>query len=514
MIRKIFVSVVLAGSLVSCTKDFDTVNIDPTKPTTIPLNYQLSQSLLYLGGSAGDPGYATWRANLIYALPATQMFSSLSTFYSGDKYLYQADLSEAYFVTQYPNAVKNLVDLKTQAAKDPANINMLSISRILLTLQMSLITDLYGDVPYSQAGQGYLTNNFTPAYDAQQSIYMDMLKELDEAAAAIDASAVNPGAADFVYKGDMAKWKKMAYSLMLRLAMRMQKVDAASAQTWAAKAIAGGTMASNDDSFAIMYANDGGTATINSNSYNLGEAEGAGHRNEVSKGSIQWSKTLIDMMKSRNDPRLGVIAELKSGDRTPANQRGLPNGFDAATLAALTGETGPDAYSRPSTILYSASNPYILLPYAEVAFMKAEAITRGWATGDATASFKAGQAAAIQQLDVNTGAPAASAAAITAYQTANAMGSGLSGAMTSIHTEMFILNASTLNGFEGWANWRRTGLPVLTPTNYPGNRTNGSIMRRLIYPVSEQGQNTKAYQAAISAQGADEFTTRMWWDKQ
>ena len=79
---------------------------------------------------------------------------------------------------------------------------------------------------------------------------------------------------------------------------------------------------------------------------------------------------------------------------------------------------------------------------------------------------------------------------------------------------MFILNASTLNGFEGWANWRRTGLPVLTPTNYPGNRTNGSIMRRLIYPVSEQGQNTKAYQAAISAQGADEFTTRMWWDKQ
>ncbi|MEP7253146.1 MAG: SusD/RagB family nutrient-binding outer membrane lipoprotein [Ginsengibacter sp.] len=511
MIRKIIIIVTLGLSVVSCTKDFDTVNIDPNNSPIVPLNYLLSQAELYLGGSAGDPGYATWRANLIYALPTVQMFSSLSTFYAGDKYLYQADLSEAYFVTQYPRSIKGLVDLINQAKDDPANVNIYNIARILKVLQISLITDLYGDVPYSEAGKGFLELNFSPKYDPQQAIYADMLNELSDAGAGLSASAATPGGADFVYGGDVTKWKHFANSLMLRLALRMQKVDPANSQTWAKKALDGGVMTGNSETFAIKYANDGGTPTINSNSYNLGEADVPGHRNEVSKGSIQWSKTLIDMMKARIDPRISTIAILKSGDATAANQKGLPSGLDAAGLLALTGETGPDAYSRPNPIMYYAANPYILLPYAEVEFMKAEAIERGWYTGDAATEYKAGQAAAITQLAVNQGAPDLSGQ-VAAYQAANPYpGTTLAANMVQIETEMFILNASTLNGFEGWANWRRTGLPVLTPTNYPGNATNGTIMRRLIYPVSEQGQNAN-YAAAVTQQGPDLFTTRMWWD--
>jgi hypothetical protein len=514
MIRKILFLTTLVISMQSCTKDFDKINIDPNNSPAVPLGYLLGQAQLYIGGSAGDPGYATWRANLIYALPVTQMFSSLSTFYAGDKYLYQADLSEAYFVTQYPSSVKGLVDIISQSKADPKNVNFLSIARILKVLQMSLITDLYGDVPYSEAGQGFLTTNFSPKYDAQKDIYADLLKELTEAGAALSTTAITPGKADFAYGGDVAKWKKFANSLMLRLAMRMQKVDAASAQTWAKKALDGGVMSSNAETFAIQYGNDGGTATINSNSYNLGEADGAGHRNEVSKGSIQWSKTLIDMMKKRVDPRISTISILKSGDATAANQKGLPSGLDAGTLTALTGETGPDSYSRPNPILYFAKDPYILLPYAEVEFMKAEAIERGWYTGSAATEYALGQAAAVSQLSVNVGAPAIAAGAITAYQMANPYpATTMADKMLQIHSEMFILNASTLNGFEGWANYRRTGLPVLTPTNYPGNGTNGTIMRRLIYPVSEQGLNAN-YKTAVTTQGPDLFTTRMWWDKQ
>lgn len=514
MIRKIsiVVAMMVTMALGSCTKDFDKININPNTPSAVPLNYLLSQSLLYIGGSAGDPGYATWRANLIYALPATQIFSSLSTFYAGDKYIYQADLSEAYFVTQYPNSVKGLVDIINQAKTDSKNVNILSIARILKVLQMSLVTDLYGDVPYSEAGLGYLSLNYSPKYDAQKDIYADMLKELSEAGTALSASAANPGAADFVYGGDVAKWKKFANSLMLRLAMRMQKADAANAQAWAKKALDGGVMTSNAETFAIKYANDGGTATINSNSYNLGEADAPGHRNEVAKGSIQWSKRLIDLMKSRNDPRISTMAILKNGDATAASQKGLPSGLDAGTLAALTGETGPDNYSRPNPIMYYAKNPYILLPYAEVEFLKAEAIERGWYTGVAATSYAAGQAAAITQLSVNQGAPSLTGA-VAAYQAANPYpATTLADKLLQIHTELWVLNASTLNGFEAWANWRRTGLPVLTPTNYPGNATGGTIMRRLIYPVSEQGLNVN-YKAAVTAQGADLFTTRMWWDK-
>jgi Starch-binding associating with outer membrane len=512
MIRKIAIILITMSALVSCTKDFKTINIDPNNSPAVPLNYLLSQSQLYLGGSAGDPGYATWRANLIYALPTVQMFSSLSTFYAGDKYLYQADLSEAYFVTQYPSTIKGLVDIITQAKVDPKNINILSIARIMKALQMSIITDLYGDVPYSEAGQGFLTTNFSPKYDAQKDIYANLLSELSDAGAALSASANNPGTADFVYGGDVTKWKHFANSLMLRLAMRMQKVDAASAQSWAKKALDGGVMTSNAETFAVKYASDGGTASINSNSYNLGEADAPGHRNEVFKGSIQWSKTLINMMKARNDPRISTIAILKSGDATAANQKGLPSGLDAGTLAALTGESGPDNYSRPNPIMYYAKNPYILLPYAEVEFMKAEAIERGWYTGTAATEFAAGQAAAVTQLSVNVGAPSLTGS-VAAYQAANLYPTTtLADKLLQIHTEMFILNASTLNGFEGWANWRRTGLPVLTPTNYPGNATGGTIMRRLIYPTSEQGLNVN-YKLAVAAQGADLFTTKMWWDK-
>ena len=202
MIRKILAFTALVFSLGSCTKDFDGVNVSPNSPASIPLNYQLSQAQLYIGGSAGDPGYATWRANLIYALPNTQMFSSLSTFYAGDKYLYQADLSEAYFNTQYPNSIKNLVDIIDKSKADPKLVNTLSIARILRVLQISIITDLYGDVPYSEAGLGYLDLNYSPKYDAQKDIYADMLKELTEAGTALNATASNPGAADLVYGGD------------------------------------------------------------------------------------------------------------------------------------------------------------------------------------------------------------------------------------------------------------------------------------------------------------------------
>src|ERR1700737_3389124 len=240
MIRKILIALLLAGSLGSCTKDFKTVNIDPNNSAKVPLDYLLSQAELYIGGSAGDPGYATWRANLIYSLPAVQMFSSLSTFYAGDKYLYQADLSEAYFVTQYPTAIKGLVDLISQASADPKQVNILSIARILRAMQTSLITDLYGDVPYSQAAQGFLRQILSPKYDPQQAIYADMLKELSEAGAALSATAYTPSKGAFIYYGDVSKWKHFANSLMLRLAMRMTNVDPANAQIWAKKALDGG----------------------------------------------------------------------------------------------------------------------------------------------------------------------------------------------------------------------------------------------------------------------------------
>ncbi len=497
----------------ACTKDFQTININPNTPSSVPLPFLLGQIQLQIDGSSPDPGYKTWRGNLIYSGPIVQQLASTNAYYAGDKYVYSVENSGAYFADSYSNSVKNLVNLIALAKADPANVNILSIARILKVFQMHLLTDMYGDVPYSEAGLGYLNQLFSPKYDPQKDIYADMLKELDEAGKALSATATVPASADFSFGGDVTKWKKFANSLMLRLAMRMQKVDPASAQTWVKKAVDGGLMASNDDTYTIKHST-GPTYSINPNSYNL-SIFASGGRNILATDDVLWSKTLIDLMKARNDPRVGVIAAVAGGDMTPGKQKGLPNGYDNTTgtpfSLATVGDANVKNYSRPSPLLIGAEDPSIFLTYAETRFLLAEAIERGWATGSAKDEFAKGQAAALSQLVLYD--PTAAITNTAAYVAANPYpGGSLDDKLAQIHNEMFILTATTLNFYEGWSNWRRTGLPKLTPINYPGNSSGGQIPRRLRYPPTEAAVNPN-YALANERQGGDSFTARMWWDK-
>ncbi|MES2734016.1 MAG: SusD/RagB family nutrient-binding outer membrane lipoprotein [Bacteroidota bacterium] len=513
MIRTIVAMLTLAVVLGACTKDFEKINIDPNRPVQVPLDFLLGQTQLQIAGSANDPGYKTWRGNFIYAATISQQMASANSFYAGDKYLYDANNSGAYFVDSYANAIKNLVNLIDQAKKDPKNVNILSVARILKAFQTHLITDLYGDVPYSEAGLGYLQQNFSPKYDLQKDIYADMLKELDEAGKALTTSAAFPPTADFVYGGDLNKWKKFANSLMLRLAMRMQKADPATAQTWIKKAIDGGVMESNDDSFAIKHT-AGAIYSNNSNSFTLGTF--AGSRNVNALDNILWSKTLIDLMKSRNDPRLNIIASVADGDMAPAKQKGLPNGYDNSTgtphSLATFGDPNLKNYSRPSPLMIDANDPNIFLAYAETRFLTAEAIERTWVAGVAASEYQKGQEAALAILQLYD--PLATITNTAAYTAANPypIAGTLADKLTQIHSEMFILTASTLNFYEGFANYRRTGIPNLVPVNYPGNQTGGQIPRRLRYPQTEAAVNPN-YTIANDRQGGDSFLSKVWWDK-
>ncbi|MCF2446329.1 SusD/RagB family nutrient-binding outer membrane lipoprotein [Dyadobacter sp. CY345] len=503
---KILVLLSLMTFLGSCTKDFEEVNVNPNAPAAVPLDYLLSQSALLLAGSAGDPGYKSWRANFIYAGCIMQQMASVEVgFYRGTVYTFQGDLSAAYFESSYPNSIKNLVNLIDLASKDAKDVNILSMARILRVVETSFLTDLYGDVPYSEAGKGFISKINSPKYDPQQAIYMDMLKELDEASKAFNPASYKPTTADFVYGGDLDKWKKGANSLMLRIAMRMQKADATNAQAWAKKAIDAGIMSSNDDSFTIKMDKTGAGNNSNANSWNLGAG-----RKIADGNNIQWAKTFIDMMKARKDPRLPVVAALKNGDRSVDKQIGIPSGTDATALTSLP-EKNLDNYSRAAPNMYVLSNPYFIMTYAESQFLKTEAIERGWATGDAKAAFDAGQIAAILQLNAYGGT--LTDADAKAYSAANPYPSGtLDAKLETIQTENWLINGSVLNHMEAWADWRRTGFPKLIPVNYPGNETNGQIPRRLRYPQSEVGVNDNITEA-ISRQGGDTFMTKIWWDK-
>lgn len=510
MFKKIIFSATLLLSVGACTKDFETINVNPNTPTTVPIDYLLGESQLFLTGSASGPASKTWRANFGYAACLIQQMSSIdATFYKGSFYTFLGEINSAFFDNSYTNAVKSIVNLIDVAQKDPKNVNVLSMARILKVMEFSRTTDMYGDIPYSEAGKGFIDNNFAPKYDAQKDIYMDMLNELDQAGKAFDATKYIPKAADYIYAGDLDKWKRAANTLMLRLAMRMQKADPANAQSWAKKAIDGGLINSNEETIAIKYSNTGAEINSNPNSWILGPS--GSNITNISNAGVQWAKTLIDMMKARKDPRLPVIAMLKNGDTSVEKQKGLPNATDAVGLNSLD-EKNLDNYSRPATNTMNIALPWIYMTYAEAQLLKAEAIERGWTTGSALASFEAGQSAALAQMTSMGGS--IPTAQITAYATQNpypATGT-MDAKMNAIHTEIYLIAASTFNHIEGWANWRRTGFPVLVPVNYLGNDTNGRIPRRLRYPLSEEGINPN-FKTAIDRQGPDTFMTRVWWDK-
>ena len=210
---------------------------------------------------------------------------------------------------------------------DPLNANLYQIARINRVMIFHRLTDLYGDIPYSEAGLAFHEGNYTPVYDSQQDIYMDMLNELNEAAQALDPAGDVPGSGDLIYGAaadPIMQWKKFAYSMMLRLAMRMSEVDDASAKTWVERAVAGGVFGSNADNAFINHDANGGRTTVNRNSNILG-----GEWNATNTGEVFLSKTFVDFLQDNNDPRLGVFSRvLSSGDTDPANQIGLPNGLD------------------------------------------------------------------------------------------------------------------------------------------------------------------------------------------
>src|SRR5690606_26720440 len=356
---------------------------------------------------------------------------------------------------------------------------------------------------------------FRPAYDNQQVIYTDLLKELEEATAAISASNPDDGfaAADLMYDGDIAKWKKFGYSLMLRLAMRVSNVADAMAKDYVTKAIAGGVFTSNDDNAWIPMSL---TPSEWTNQNGISRAFAAGDGGQPSTLSI----VLIDMLKGADanstaddDPRLMIISGGVDGDTDPLVQRGMPNGLDQGMLDEYLGVSGANQneyFSRINTLMLDDDDPYMLMNYAEVELLQAEAIERGIGTvgGTAKAHFEAGVAAATQMYEPFDPSLAVSNGDAQAFATSLGYTDGAANALEMIGNQMWL--SKFFNWWDAWADWRRTGFPVLTPTDYPGNVTGGTIPRKLRLPSHEVAVN--ADNIAAGATTPDNPTGRVWWD--
>ena len=492
----------IAGVLAftSCDKGFEEMNKNPNALTDPSIKSMFTLAEIYVDGQ----DYSNTRGNNIYAAQIVQHFSSLSG--AGSKYTYSSEYSAALFGETYGKGLNQIFQLMSVIPDAPENSNMIQACRIMKVFLFQKLTDTYGDVPYFEAGKGYNGGVFAPKYDTQEAIYNDLLKELDEAGTALDPAKGFVGAADLYYQSDVARWKKLANSLMLRVALRLSKVNPAKAKEYVEKAYSKGVFTSNDDSLVLRH--ESGPPGVKTN-----PITSAWVRNDLNGGesNIKFSKTFIDLLKNTNDPRLRIYAKLEAaGDNTPANQQGLAN--DAKEFPG--GDKKLFSDPNTSTVLrYDA--PTLIMSYAEVQFLLAEAAVKGWNVGgSAQTYYENGVRAAMNILAIyGDKVPAVTPAEYSTYITTYPFKSAGTEAqkIEQIIGQKWIL--LLFNGFEAFSEYRRTGYPVLVPVNDPTGETQGTIPRRLIYDQSELITNAANIREAIQRQGLDLMTTRIWWDK-
>lgn len=536
-IKYTFAALGLMTVTTSCS-DFGDVNIDPESMNEGNAPYELLFTNAQHQGLGSD--WDVWRTGCIYSGQWMQHLASIRNWWSYAFYSWSDGYSASYWDIYAGDrgAVRDITTAMNVWKDDPLHVIDYNLARITRVYIMHRMTDLYGDVPYFQAG---LPKEYSyPVYDKQQDIYMDMLKELNEAQASLQNGGTAPiGAHDVYFQGDTEKWRKFANSLMLRLAMRMSKVDPTTAQTWVQTAVSNGLLESIDDNAKLDHP---GAVTNDDSSEPY--AKIFAHE---ARGEFFLSDVFVDMLKGTNDPRLPLIGTVcedptishqagsafQYGNSDPAIQRGLPAGYsndptnnwfigraylefnDADYLASYT--------SKYSTVnRYTYSNPTshtYMVTYAQQQLLLAEAAVRGWVSGDARTYYEQGVRAAMQQFSQYSNAAALynqylTADAIDAYLAANPFDQ--SKALEQINTQYWI--TSFCDEYETYSNWRRSGYPELTSTIDPGNpypecATDGSIPRRFRYPTTESQVNMQNYNDAVSRMdNGDSFTSRVWWD--
>lgn len=382
-----------------------------------------------------------------------------------------------------------------------SNKNQLAVARILKAWYFSIVTDRWGDVPYTEA----LKLNFNPKYDKQQDIYTDLFKELREASAQFDGGAAVKG--DILFNGDAAKWKIFANSLRMVLALRLSKANPTQGRTEfvAAYGDAAGFVNDNSKNLSYTYLNNSNFRSPWNSDFETRDDWG------VSDVFINW-------LVNTNDKRLTAYAQPNASGQ----YRGIPYGYNRDQLITWTGSND---YSRMGTkiigytltsagrsLISYAPSPGNIFTAAQMWLSVAEANALGWvgSAADVATSYAAAVKASWDQWGV-TYTPTELAAYLAGAQTTVI---GLTGEPLMRVLGQQKWTTVYPNGWEGWSEWRRTNYPVLTPSAAALNDSK-RIPIRNAYPLNEpilNGVNYRA-QTATMPGGVDTHDVPVWWDK-
>ncbi|MEJ2882873.1 SusD/RagB family nutrient-binding outer membrane lipoprotein [Pedobacter sp. GR22-6] len=506
---------VLGLSALSCTKDFTEVNTDPIGERSTEAHQLLAPALVNILSTNMS---RNWSFN-------NQLMQVTVEINDSEGRVFRYDVRRTWADYTWNNWYVNITDLKDiyKISSQPESMNKSyqGISLIAQTWAYSLLTDTYGDVPYSEANNGK-EGNMQPAFDQQKDIYADMFKKLEAANELLKEGTAIVATSDPVYKGDISKWRRFGNSLYLRLLLRASgKAEVRSTVTAKMKEM----VDTNPANYPVME-NNTHTAKILWNGTNSSTAVYSsplmvGIR-AVDFRSMPICDFFLGKLVAWEDPRvqpsLGTGGVPRFGiDRGADGYVGVPSGYSPGSGVVIQAHFNSDAESKFT--LQTDPNTGIIMNCAEVSFILAEAAAKGWISGAAENYYYKGMADAINYW-MPTYISSPTDARFTTYVNdanlkwdaslpleSSAMGS--KSQMEMIHIQKYY--AMFLVDFQQWFEYRRTGHPILPKG--PGLANGGKMPARLNYPLVTQSTNPSSYKAAIAAQGPDDINTLVWWQK-
>lgn len=500
--------IVFATSLVlqSCTKDFDKINTNPNEPAL-----ELASPKLILPNAIESMTDRVYEIFLGHEMGNCWVQHMAKVQYTDeDRYVPRMGVINNTWSSFYAANGKD-VALLLEIAREKGLKNNEGVALVLQSYIMSVLTDLFGPVPFSEAWGDKLS----PAYDSQEVIYRTLIANLDTANTYL-ANGTDDIEGDILYDGDALKWQKFANSLRLRLVLRMSSKDVAFA-TSQLTAIFGDpatypVFESNDDNASLVYL---GSAP-NNNPINENRKTRDDHRVSLSVVDLMWNNS------PNMDYRLALYAQnLGAG---LGYFQGLPNGLTSANAAAYNGN-GLANTSKIGTFFSDATSPGVLMNYSEVLFIKSEAALKSYiAGGDAVAgpAYEAAIKASYYQfgdalVDATAGVFANDDWDIDSL--ANDFYDNDNWTWDDSYTNEEKLEligtqkwaAMFDQGLQSWFEWRRIGYPILTVAE--DNMNENKIPVRVMYPSDEAGRNPTNLEAAVTLLGGpDDLNTRLWWD--
>ena len=503
----------IALSATACS-DLEQMNVSPNNASAVPSNMLMEGAQKWTMDNIYDVWFSG-RQCLAYA----QQWSQIN-YTEEDRYQIRESVNNSYFnylyqgIANFDKVIKE--NQNNHAATNSAygaNANQIAAAKIMKVWLMDVITDTWGNVPYSEVAKLEDEGILYAAYDDQKDIYTNMINELTEAVNMIDENEVAFTSGDIIYNGDASKWKKFGNSLKCRLAIHLSKVDS-NWKTYIKEALASGVMTSNDDAANFKYVSSG------TDYCKLYEGYFVDRRNDFS-----LNKTLADLLKGQPDtlnqkshPWEGVVDPRLQIYSSP-NANGNYNGMAVATQTGIQAKL----YSQDKVTSWYSNPPLCLtknfavplMTYAEQKFIEAE--YNGYNKSD----YEEGVRASIEYWS-NLAGGVISAEDIDTYVSAVSGRVDAETVAIQKYLDLFC------NGTEAWTEIRRTGYPeqIVRPNEYsailgttkykfsPLSETKGDIISRVKYPTNESTLNGANWKAAVAKlqDGTNNYYSKMYWD--